>query len=78
MTSWTRKSLFCAAGAVAALNSKDGARHLHTGSESAEKGGAEQGGRHDQVKTKLYRRYTASFWGNPANLPIRFGAPDGI
>jgi len=33
----------------------------HAGSQSAEACGAEQSGRHDQAKTKLYRRCTASF-----------------
>jgi hypothetical protein len=49
------------AGAVAALNSKDDVGHLHAGPESAKARGAEQSGRHDQAKTKLYRRCTASF-----------------
>jgi integrase len=48
--------------AAEALNSKDDAGYLHAGSESAEARGAQQGGRHDQAKIKLYRRCTASFW----------------
>ena len=48
--------------AVAALNSKDDVGHLHAGPESAEASGAKQGGRHDPLETKLYRRCTASFW----------------
>jgi hypothetical protein len=52
--------------------------HLRTGPESAEESGAKQGSRHDPLETKLYRRCTASFWGNPANSLIRFGVPDGI
>ena len=30
------------------------------------------------VETKLYRRSTASFRGNPDNSLITFGVPDGI
>ena len=64
--------------AVETFNGQDDAGHLYTGFESAEAGCAEQGGRYDQAKTKLYRRCTASFWGNPGNSLIRFGVPDGI
>jgi hypothetical protein len=49
-------------GVVEALNGQDDPGHLHAGSQSAEACGAEQSGRHDQAKTKLYRRCTASFW----------------
>ena len=64
--------------AFAALNSKDDVGHVHTSAESAEASGPKQGGRHDPLETKLYRRCTASFWGNPGNSLIRFGVPDGI
>jgi integrase len=50
----------------------------YTGLESAEASGPKQGSRHDPLETKLYRRCTASFWGNPGNSLIRFGVPDGI
>ena len=40
--------------------------------------GAEQNRQHDKTKTKLYRRCTASFWGNSGNSLKRLGVPDGI
>jgi hypothetical protein len=48
-------------GAVAAFNGRDDTRHLHAGVESAERAAQSKGGRHDQAKTKLYRRCTATF-----------------
>jgi hypothetical protein len=53
-------------------------REVVAGSESAKAGSSEQVSRHDQTKTNLYRRCTASFWGNPGNSLILFGVPDGI
>ena len=66
------------AGTIEALDGQDDPGYLHAGSQSAEARGAEQSSRHDQAKTKLYRRCTASFWGNSGNSLIRFGVPDGI
>ena len=51
-------------GTIEALNGQDDAGHLHAGSQSAEAGGAEQSSQHDQAKTNLDRRCTASFGGN--------------
>jgi hypothetical protein len=65
-------------GAVAALNGKDDVGHLHPGPESAEASGAKQGNRHYPLATKLYRRCTASFWGNPGNSLIRLASPTGF
>jgi len=49
---------------------------LDADSQSAEAGGAEQNGRLDRTKTKLYRRCSASFWRSPGSSLIRFGVPD--
>jgi integrase len=51
---------------------------IYTQALSPQKRAAQQGGRHDQAKIKLYRRCTASFWGNPGNSLKRLGVPDGI
>ena len=44
-----------------ALNGQDDPGHLHAGSQSAEARGAEQSGRHDQAKIKLYRELLGKF-----------------
>jgi hypothetical protein len=43
-----------------------------------QKRGTKQSGQHDQAKTNLYRRCTASFCRNSGNSVIRFGVLDGI